>query len=135
MLTVIASTLVFPIMINAMTDPGIDVARTASSYIGMILVIAAFLGLGVGISAMFNNQFAAFFATLGLLVVMWWLIGSPAGFLPAGAELFNYLDMNSHFYGGFNTGNVRLTDIVYYASVTALGLFVGNIAVEFRRWI
>ncbi|MCC6300034.1 MAG: ABC transporter permease subunit [Anaerolineales bacterium] len=133
-LTVIASTLVFPIMIHSMTEPGIDVATTAASYLGMIFVTGAFLGLGVGISAIFNNQFAAFFATLGLLVVLWWLVGAPANFIPAASNFFNYLDMNSHYYSGFYRGVVKLTDIVYYVSVAALGLFTANIAIEFRRW-
>ena len=134
MLTTLGLTLIFPVLINGMTMPGIDIQQTVSSYLGMALVIASFLGIGVGISAMFTNQFAAFFTTLGILVVMWFLIGAPASILPVGSELFTYLDMNSHFYGGFNSGNVNLSDIVYYISVTMLGLFVGNIAVDYRRW-
>ena len=134
MLTTIALTLIFPIMINNMTSPRIDVINTLSSYAGIILVAAAFLGIGVGISAIFTNQFAAFFTTLGVLVIMWFLIGAPANILPVGGELFGYLDMNSHFYSGFNTGNVHLADIIYYISVTAFGLFIANIAVEYRRW-
>ncbi len=134
MLTTIALTLIFPIMINSMTNPRIDIINALSSYVGIILVSAAFLGIGVGISAIFTNQFAAFFTTLGVLVVMWFLIGAPANLLPVGGELFGYLDMNSHFYNGFNTGNVNLADIIYYISVTAFGLFIANIAVEYRRW-
>jgi ABC-2 type transport system permease protein len=134
MLTTIAFTLVFPIMINGMTSPGIDLINTVSSYAGIILVAAAFLGIGVGISAVFTNQFAAFFTTLGILVIMWFLIGAPANILPVGGEVFAYLDMNSHFYGGFNIGDVQLSDIIYYVSVTAFGLFIANIAVEYRRW-
>jgi ABC-2 type transport system permease protein len=134
MLTMIAFTLIFPIMINGMTSPGIDLINTLSSYVGIILVAAAFLGIGVGISAVFSNQFAAFFTTLGVLVIMWFLIGAPANILPVGGEVFAYLDMNSHFYSGFNQGNVQLSDIIYYVSVTAFGLFIANIAVEYRRW-
>lgn len=134
MLTTIALTLIFPIWVNSMTDPGIDIARTASSYLGLILVVAAFLGIGVGISAIFSNQFAAFFATMGILVIMWFLIGAPANLLPVGGKLFAYLDMNNHFYSGFNAGYIKLSDIIYYVSLTALGLFTGNIAIEYRRW-
>jgi len=134
MVTTIGFTLIFPIMINAMTNPGIDWINTASSYIGMLLVIGSFLAIGVGISALFTNQFAAFFTTLGVLVIMWFLIGAPATILPVGGKLFGYLDMNSHFYNGFNQGNVKLSDIVYYVSVIATGLFTANIAIEYRRW-
>lgn len=133
-LTTIAATLIFPVMINGMTSPGIDIATTATSYLGMILLSAAFLGIGVGISAVFTNQFAAFFTTMGVLVVMWFLIGAPANFIPTGGEFFSYIDMRSHFVGGFSQGSIQLVDVIYYISVTALGLFIGNIAVDFRRW-
>jgi hypothetical protein len=33
-----------------------------------------------------------------------------------------------------NNGTINLGDIVYYLSLTALGLFVGTTAVEIRRW-
>jgi len=133
MLTTIGLTLIFPVMINGMTSPGIDLKLTASTYLGMLLAISAFLGIGVGISALFTNQFAAFFTTFGVLIVMWVLIGVPANFLPVGSELLTYLDMSSHFTG-FTVGDVKLADIIYYVSVTALGLFIGNIAVDYRRW-
>ena len=133
-LTTIAMTLVFPVMINGMTEPGIDIARTASNYLGIILVVAAFLGIGVGISAIFKNQFAAFFATLGILLVIWSLIGAPAEFMRAGGEIFTYMDMSGHFYGSLSQGSIELGDVIYFISITALGLFVGNIAVDYRRW-
>ena len=133
-LTIIGFTLIFPIMINGMTDPGIDFIQLAASYLGMILVIGAFLAIGTGVSAIFSNQFAAFFATLGILVVVWFLLGAPANILPVGGDIFRYLDMNSYFYSGFNAGTVKLEGIIYYISITALGLFTGNLAVEYRRW-
>ena len=133
MLTTLGLTLIFPIMINGMTNPGIDLLLTASSYLGMILAVSAFLGIGVGISALFTNQFAAFFTTFGVLIVMWVLIGVPARFLPVGSALLTYLDMSNHF-SGFIEGDLYLADILYYISITALGLFIGNIAIEYRRW-
>jgi len=36
-----------------------------SAYLGIILVAAAFIALGVGASSLFTNQIAAFFITLG----------------------------------------------------------------------
>ena len=105
-----------------------------SSYLGIILVAAAFLSIGVSISAMFSNQFAAFFLSMGLLVILWFLIGIPAQILFTGGGIFEYLDMNSRFYNSLNQGIINLSDIVYFLSVTALGLFIGSIATESRRW-
>jgi ABC-2 type transport system permease protein len=106
-----------------------------SSYLGVILLAAAFLALGVGISAVFTNQIAAFFATLITFVLLWYLMGFPAQILQGTAsEVFRYLDMQTHFYEGFNRGNIYLTDLVYFFSLIVLGLFTGTTAVEIRRW-
>jgi len=135
LLLLVAITLVFPFILDRMTVNGIDHLLLISNYIGVILVASALLGLGVGISALFSNQIAAFFTTLALFIVLWWLIGAPANLLPAGGgEIFTYLSLSSHFSDSFIQGSISLSSIVYFLSVTAIGLFVGSTAVEIRRW-
>jgi ABC-2 type transport system permease protein len=125
MLTILAITLVYPLILNNLVTPGIDQQLVISSYLGVILVVASFLALGVGISAIFTNQVAAFFITLSVFVILWWLIGFPAQVLQGTAsEIFRYLDMKTHFYDALNIGNIKF----------ALGLFMGTTAVEVRRW-
>ena len=133
-LSLAALTLVYPIIINNYVTPGIDWRVIISSYLGLILVCSALLGLGVGISAIFTNQFAAFFTTLGLFFFLWFMVSLPAGILQQGGEVFNYLSLSSHFSQSMNIGTINLGDIVYYVSLTALGLFVGTTAIEIRRW-
>jgi ABC-2 type transport system permease protein len=134
-LTILAVTLIYPLILNNLVTPGIDQKLVMSAYLGVILLAAAFLALGVGISAVFTNQIAAFFATLVTIVLLWYLMGFPAQILQGTAsDVFRYLDMQTHFYEAFNRGNIYLTDIVYFISLTALGLFTGTTAVEIRRW-
>jgi len=133
-LTVIGITLIYPLILHNLTDPGIDQNLMLSSYLGIILISAAFLSVGVSISALFSNQFAAFFSSMGVLVVMWWLIGAPANYLAQGGEIFSYLDMNVRFYNSMLQGIINLSDLVYFVSITALGLFIGTVAIESRRW-
>ena len=133
MLTVISFTLVFPIILYFLIYPGIDGGQLFAAYLGIILISASFLAIGVGISALFSNQIAAFFATLASFISLWWLIGFPAQVLPAGSDIFRYLDMQGHFYNSMNLGVVQLSDIIYFLSLTALGLFIGASAVETRR--
>jgi len=133
-LTIIGFSLIYPLILNSMVDPGIDQQLMLSSYLGIILVSAAFLSIGVSISAMFSNQFAAFFLSMGVLVILWFLIGIPAQILSSGGEAFNYLNMNERFYNSLNQGVINLSDIVYFLSITALGLFIGSVATEMRRW-
>ncbi len=133
-LLLIAVTLVFPFMLNQMVTPGIDQVLMLSGYLGLVLMAAAFLAIGVGISALFNNQFAAAFVTLLALLFLWWFIGLPAFILPSGGEIFRYLSVGSHIQDNFATGSVNLSNIVYLLSLTGLGIAIGTTAVEMRRW-
>lgn len=145
-LTLVATTLIYPLMLNGIkfgsftllngyVSPGLDLRVVLTGYLGVILIAGVFLALGTGISAMFTNQIASFFVTLTLFVFLWWLVGFPANVLSGnGADLFRYLDMKTHFYGALSDGIVNLSDLVYYISLIALGLFSGTVAVEMRRW-
>jgi len=133
-LSVALLTLLFPIIINNFVKPGIDWRMVTASYLGLILVCSALLALGTGISAIFTNQFAAFFVTLGLFFFLWFMISLPASYLPQGGDVLNYLSISTHFSQSMNNGTINLGDVVYYISLTALGLFVGTTAVEIRRW-
>lgn len=134
-LTVLAVTLVYPIIMNSLVTPGIDQQLMISSYLGVILSAAAFLALGVGISAIFTNQIAAFFATFGLFFILWFMMGIFGNLVQGGgSQVFQYLNLSSHFSDQLNTGVIQLQDVVYFLSLIALGLFTGTTAVEVRRW-
>lgn len=134
MLTLIAVTLIYPLILNSLESPGLDQQQMMTAYLGLVLIAGAFLALGVAASSMFANQIAAFFAALGLFIFLWWLIGFPAQYVTAGSAIFNYLDMRAHFDNSLNIGVINLSDLAYYVSLIALGLFVGTRAVEARRW-
>jgi ABC-2 type transport system permease protein len=135
LLTIVVITLIFPIILNFwLVEPGIDQILMLSNYLGLILVIAAFLSIGTAISSIFKNQIAALFATMVTLFFLWYLIGWPAYVMQGGGEIFTYLSMSSHFFDGFLRGSVSFSDITYYFSWTVLGLFVGTAAIEMRRW-
>jgi ABC-2 type transport system permease protein len=132
--SLIAITLIFPIIMNNYVTPGIDLKILLSAYLGVVLVSAALIALGVGISAIFSNQFAAFFVTFVLFFFLWMLVGVPAFFIENGGDVFKYLSLSTHFFESMNRGTIALGDIVYFISLTALGLFAGTTAVEIRRW-
>jgi len=132
-LTLLLITWFYPIVLNRLVSPGIDQGLMLSGYLGLFLLASACLAIGVMASSFFSNQIAAFFATLGLLLVLW-MIGYPAQAMGTGGELLRYLDMSEHFYYTFFRGVIELKDLVYYISVTSLALFIGSVSVEMRRW-
>jgi hypothetical protein len=42
--------------------------------------------------------------------------------------------MSAQVYNNFNEGVIKLSSLVYFLSLTGLGLFIGSTAVEVRRW-
>ena len=131
-LSILAVTLIYPIILNSLVTPGIDQQLMMSSYLGVILAAAAFLALGVGISAIFTNQIAAFFSIFGLFFTLWFMMGLFSQLVQGGgAQFFEYLNISEHFTA-LNSGSFNLTDLVYFISLTALGLFTGTTAVEVR---
>jgi len=132
-LIIIAITFIYPIVLNSLVTPGIDQGLMMANYLAITLVAAAFLAIGTALSSFFNNQFAAFFATLATLFFLWIVIGWPSVVMQGSGGIFDYLSMSKHF-ASMQTGIIALSDIVYYLSLTALGLFFGTVAVEIRRW-
>jgi len=130
---IIAITFIYPIVLNSLVTPGIDQGLMMANYLAITLVAAAFLAIGTAISSFFNNQFAAFFATLAVLFFLWVVIGWPSVVMQGGGAVFDYLSMSKHF-SSMQSGTIALSDLVYYLSLTALGLFLGTVAVETRRW-
>jgi ABC-2 type transport system permease protein len=131
--TIILITWLFPIVLNQLVDPGIDQGPLLTGYLGIALFSMALVAVGVAISSLFSNQIAAFFATLGVYLLLW-LIGMPAQAVGGGGAVLAYLDFSEHFYNTLYQGIIELGDIVYYLSVTALALFLGTMSVEMRRW-
>ncbi|HPH95962.1 MAG TPA: ABC transporter permease subunit [Anaerolineaceae bacterium] len=128
-------TLIYPLVLNTMIDKGIDFGLVFSGYLGVILLISAMCGIGVFISSLFNNQIAALFATLGVLI-LFWIISAPAQLFQGSvtADVLTYLSLTEHYYDTFLTGIIQLKDIIYYLSFTALTLLMANISIDIRRW-
>jgi ABC-2 type transport system permease protein len=132
-LIIIVITLIYPFILNKLVTPGIDQGLMIANYLAITLVVAAFLAIGTATSSFFNNQLAAFFSTLATLFFLWIVIGWPSVVMQGSGGIFDYLSMSRHF-ASMQSGTIALSDIVYYLSLTAFGLFLGTVAVEVRRW-
>jgi ABC-2 type transport system permease protein len=133
-LTIILVTWIYPIVLNQLIQPGLDQGLMLTGYLGLVLVSSAFVSIGVMASSLFSNQIAAFFTTLGILLLLW-MISYPAQALGStGGELLRYLDLSEHLYNTFYQGIIEMQDVIYYISVTGLALFLGSVSIQVRRW-
>jgi ABC-2 type transport system permease protein len=142
-IVILALTWVYPIFLQAITKPnGIDQGPLVSAYIILFLLVGALLAVGVGISSLFNNATAAFFASLVVSLGLWisQLITNTLSYMGSmgGTSLWGtvlqYMDFTSHFYNTAYAGRLDLKDIIYYISIIVLSLFFAIRVIESKRW-
>jgi ABC-2 type transport system permease protein len=132
MLAVVALTLVYPLMLHRMTDPGIDLGVLFSTYLGLVFYLGALLAIGVLVSTFTNSPVAAFFITLGLILFLWIVGGFARG--SGSSDWIRALSFVDHFYDNLYRGVVDVGDLLYYASLSILALFLGSQVLTARRW-
>jgi len=104
-----------------------------ASYLGLALMGGMFLAMGLFASALTNNQIIAAVVSFGILIGFW-LVGaaSPEEGTPA-AEIVRYLSMSAHL-DNMVQGLIDTRDVVYFATMTAVGLFLAHRVVDSYRW-
>lgn len=105
---------------------GIDTGGTAGSYIGLVLLSACFVAIGICCSSFTNNAVVAFIAAAFLCVVAYSAFGAisriPA--LEGGADYYlEMLGIDFH-YRSISRGVVDSRDVVYFLSLIALFLII-----------
>jgi ABC-2 type transport system permease protein len=134
MITLLAFTLIFPIILNFLVDPGIDQGILLTGYLGLILMVASLMAIGVFISTLFSNQVVVFFVSLATVLVLWFVIRPLAvDATSSSSQVLTYMNFINHFMSFFQ-GTIDLSDVVYYLSLTSLALFLGTVSIEIRRW-
>ena len=130
-------TLVCYFSVVALGDPvgNIDTGSVAGSYIGLLLLGAAFVAIGLFASSITNNQIVAFI--LAALMSAFMHLGFESiyrmGFL-GDADLFvRSLGMSYH-YDSISRGVVDSRDVIYFASVIAVFMMATRIVLQSRKW-
>jgi ABC-2 type transport system permease protein len=130
-LVLLVLTLTYPALMAAFGR--IEWGAVLTGYVGLILLGATFLAVGVFVSSLTENQIVAGSATFGVLLAFW-LIGWGAD--AAGGRLrtlLQYLSIIEHM-DGFGKGVIDTKDVMYYLTVTAFALFLTLRALDAKRW-
>ena len=106
LLIVISSVYVF--ILNRYTQPGLDMGTVGAAYLGLFLIVAAMLSVGVFISTLFSNQIAAFFAIMAALLLTWVISYPVQNATGPVADFVKYMDFSNHFYDNFFAGVINL---------------------------
>lgn len=121
-----------PLMLSLAVD--ISWKPLFTSYLGLFLMGAVFLSMGLFASALTDNQMIAAVISFGILIGLWMAGASvhTAGESALG-QVANYLSMSNHL-DQFIKGLISSRSLTYFISMTALGLFLTHRVVESQRW-
>jgi ABC-2 type transport system permease protein len=127
----LAVTGVYVLILVAGADP--DLGAIGAGYLGLALLGAAMLALGLFASSLTANQVVA--AVLGVVAsVSLWLLDLLSPVLGSQVQrVVAYLTPSGHYFN-FAQGLIDTRDLVYYASVTFLFLYLSSTVIEARRW-
>jgi ABC-2 type transport system permease protein len=121
----LAWTLPWAFSVAALTGPGapFDWGPVIAGYLGLLLLAASFIGLGLFCSTISKNQIVAFIIAL-VLCFAFFLIDKFAILLPDSlGRVFEFLSVDFHFEN-IARGVIDTRDVVFYLSLTAIGLVV-----------
>ena len=123
-------TLAYPVIISFLGR--LDWGPVIGGYIGAIFLGAAFSAIGLLVSSLTRNQIIAFI--LGMAVCFFLtLIDIIVFFLPPNLlDIINYLGANFHFQN-ISKGIIDSRDVIYFISVSFVGLYGANLVMEERH--
>lgn len=127
----LAMTLIYPITLANIGN--LDNGGTITGYLALLLMSMAYAGIGIFASSLTSNQIVAFLGamliSLCFHIIFDVLAGNFTGFM---GTLFDTLSLQSHF-DSLSRGVVDSKDLVYFITLTLLGLFLAEVSLGQRH--
>src|SRR4030042_2662658 len=97
MLSLLAVTWIFPIVLNFLVKPGIDQGILLTGYLGLVLMVASLIAIGFFFSRLFNNQLVVFLVNLAIVLVFWLIRPASSTTGGLGDQILTYLNFIDHY--------------------------------------
>ena len=123
------TTAVLPLLLFAQPDLG----PILGGYIGITLLGAAFMGVGILMSSLTSNQIVAALLTWCVLTLLWFAdYASALDALPGLRGLFLHLSFSVHYVDVIR-GVINLATVCYFLSVLVVSLALTTLLLKGRR--
>jgi len=116
----------------AMLGP-LDWGPVVSGYLGLLLMGAVYIGIGLFASSVTENQIVAFILSF-LIVLAFFLMDKVLIFVPEGlTSTMEFLAVDYHF-ANIARGVIDSRDLVYFGSLLVFSLYLTTVSLERRKW-
>jgi ABC-2 type transport system permease protein len=110
-------------------------AQVLVGYVGLLLLGASTLAIGLFASALTRQQLIAAVLAASMVTVMCFIYVLANKVDPPLNEAFNTIGLYwTHFHGSFEKGILNLKDVVYYVATTYFFLLLAIKTLEAKRW-
>ncbi len=110
-----------------------EVPPLLTGYLGLFLLGAAFIAVGIFFSSLTENQIVSAILTFGALLLFWVLSWASTSAGGAWKGILEYTSFFQHF-DDMTRGILDTKDLVYYVSFAFFGLFLTHSVIQSRRW-
>lgn len=128
-----ALTVPLPLMLSRFGN--FDWGEILGQYIGVLLLGAAGLSVGLFVSSLMANQISSFLISLFVLLVLTLIsqVNRVFALPPWAAGFVNFVSLGHHF-SNFQRGLIDTRDLLYYGILSTLFLYLNTKTLVFRKW-
>jgi len=111
----------------------IDIGPVVSGYLGLLLMGAVYIAIGIFASSITENQIVAFIVSF-LIVLALFLMDKVLMYVPeAFASTLEFLAIDYHF-SNIARGVIDTRNIIYFGSLLGFSLLLATVSLERRKW-
>ncbi|GAB1445998.1 MAG: ABC transporter permease subunit [Cyclobacteriaceae bacterium] len=133
LLVISALAFTIPYAITVYNIGNMDLGQVICGYLGLILMSASYISIGLYASSTTSNQIVAFLMAMliGLFfhIIFDVLAGNFSGVI---GQVFHTLSLSNHF-DGISRGVIDTRDIIYFGSLIFVGLFLSELSLTKRN--
>ena len=132
-LLIMALLFTFPYALTIMILGEPDIGMLICGYLGLILMGASYVSIGVFASTISKNQVVSFILAFLIIFALWmidkFLVIMPTNLVP----YLQFLSIDYHFQN-ISRGVIDSRDLLYYISLVIFMLSLSKLSLESRKW-
>jgi ABC-2 type transport system permease protein len=133
LLVIIALAFTIPYSVTVAAIGDLDTGQVICGYLGLMLMSAMYISIGLYTSSTTTNQIVAFLGAMFIGLFFHIIFGMLAQqFSGWAGQAFEYLNLNSHFES-ISRGVLDTRDLIYFFSVTVIGILLSEMSLTKRQ--
>lgn len=111
----------------------LEIGAVIGGYLGLILMAAVYIGIGLFASSLTENQVIAFIISFIIIFALFMLGKILIQVSPGLVSAVEFISTDYHF-SNISRGVIDTRNLIYYFSMIFLSVFLTKVSIESRKW-